>query len=220
MSIGSARHLTLDGKNAVRLEVAGGVLWKGLPAGYKRLEYIETTGEEYIDTGFFLNQDSRIVCKFQLTSSSSGQCLYGARYRVVNRDFSTRIVTSRWQANYGTEYGSVNQADFPSKYPADCEIHVIDHGASFFIDGEFIKTYAPTTFTTPRTCTIGSVNASNGMLFCEGRFYSFVIFDNGVPARDLLPCKAPDGEIGMYDTVGAVFYPNAGDGEFVAGPVI
>lgn len=217
MSFNNARHLSIGGKDVVRLELDGGAVWKGLPSGYKKLDYIETTGTQFIDTGVILDQDSRIVTTLQLTASVSGQNLYGARYRVVNRDFSARTQSSRWQAQYGGEYGTVSQEEFPHKYPSDNEIHVIDHGASFYLDGEFIKTYEPATFSTPNTCTVGAINASNGRLYCKCRFYTFMIYDNGVLMRDYVPCKDPGGNIGMYDTVNAVFYGNAGTGEFMAG---
>lgn len=184
---------------------------------YEDLDYIETTGEQYIDTGFFLNQDSRIVTTFQLTASVTGQNLYGARYRVVDRDFSARTQNSRWQAQYGEEYGTVSQEEFPHKYPSDNEIHVIDHGASFYLDGEFIKTYEPATFSTPNTCTIGAINASNGLLYCKSRFYDFTIYDKTTLAHDLVPRKSFDGIIGMYDAVNDMMHGNAGTGEFVVG---
>ena len=42
-------------------------------------------------------------------------------------------------------------------------------------------------------------------------------YDNGVLVRDLIPCKDPGGNIGMFDSVNCKFYGNAGAGELVAG---
>ena len=53
-----------------------------LPSGYTRLEYIESTGTQYVDTGFRPNQDSRVICDYQLTSSASGQTPFMGRTKV------------------------------------------------------------------------------------------------------------------------------------------
>ena len=57
-----------------------------LPSGYKRLEYIQSSGTQYIDTGFKPNQDTGITIDFQLTSVSSWQCIVGAANNSSNTD--------------------------------------------------------------------------------------------------------------------------------------
>lgn len=50
--------------------------------------------------------------------------------------------------------------------------------------------------------------------------YSCKIYDNETLVRNFVPCKNASGAVGLYDTVGAQFYANAGTGTFTAGPEI
>lgn len=45
-----------------------------IPKEYKRLEYIQSTGTQYIDTGTPLTSNSRIVMDCELTTVSGTQC--------------------------------------------------------------------------------------------------------------------------------------------------
>ena len=225
--LGMTAFYDLNGNTAVTLSIIEGEIepdiepeYPKLPAGYKLLEYIASTGTNYIDTGVYLNQNSRIVTKLQLTVKEANQGMYGARTQVGTDDFSARVITSRWQAIYGTKYGSVNEADFPDLYPYDTECHVFDHSKTFYLDGVRITGFGTLTFTTPNTCTIGGANASNGFKYAKCRFYYFQIYDGDTLIRDMIPCKNADGEVGMYDLVNGVFYGNAGTGELIAGPVV
>ena len=60
-----------------------------LPSGYTRLEYIESTGAQYIDTGYHLNSNNeKIEMKFRYTESFSGKTLIGTQdsaYRAATR---------------------------------------------------------------------------------------------------------------------------------------
>ena len=52
---------------------AGTVEEVELPSGYRQLNYIESSGTQYIDTGFKHNQDSRIVAQLQQPVAPSAQ---------------------------------------------------------------------------------------------------------------------------------------------------
>ena len=41
----------------------------GLPDGYTKLEYLQSSGTQYIDTGVYPNQDTRVVCDVELLES-------------------------------------------------------------------------------------------------------------------------------------------------------
>ena len=50
-----------------------------LPSGYTELEYIQSSGSQYINTGFIPKYDSRIVLDAEVTDSSIVCALFGAR---------------------------------------------------------------------------------------------------------------------------------------------
>ena len=214
MILDNATHLTIDGKSAVRLEIGGRVLWKGLPGGYTRLDYIESTGTQYIDTGFVPNQDSRAIVEFMYLKSSNGT--YGSRDTTSSDGFCLRVNSQRWQPQYNNNMRTVT-----SPLP-DNGWHVAEQNKNvWYLDGvaKWTATYAA--FTAPHPFAIGGIlaNKSGVKTLYEGysRFRSCQLFDNGILVRDFVPCKNPEGETGMYDTLHAKFYGNSGTGTFVAG---
>ena len=57
-----------------------------LPVGYTTVEYIQSSGTQYIDTGFVPNQNSKIICKAEWIPSSSGASyLFGAEASKIGR---------------------------------------------------------------------------------------------------------------------------------------
>lgn len=208
MDFTDMKRITFGDKRAVQLEIGGHVVWNGLPRGYTELEYIETTGEQYINTGFVPNQDTRIVCEFMYFD---GTGIYGSRSTVSSRNFSLRVINGNWQLGYGAGVltGTI-KADTKNWHTAD------QNKNTLYIDGELAAEREYVTFNAPYPVAIGAIRAGS-MYYGEGRYRAFKIYDNGVLVRRFIPCKNPDGNIGMYDTVSGQFYGNAGTGEFVAG---
>ena len=181
------------------------------------IPYIETTGEQFIDTGFVPNQDTRIVCEFMLAKIVNLGVVYGARESVAKNDFSfrTSYVTGpghRWQPIYGNSFGTFTD------FQADTtQWHLVDHNKNtFYFDGVLRSTCAYADFTAPYSMTIGAVNNNNSIAnYSKIRIRSFKIYDNGILVRDMRPCVNANGEIGMYDVLNDQFYGNAGTGTFI-----
>lgn len=212
MNLRDAKHIVLDGKSAVRLEIVGGLVWRGLPEGYALLDYIETTGTQFIDTGVYPNQDTRAVCEFMCTSSDNIRNIYGARRGIERDNFSFRISANRWQPCYNTEYGTFTTVAVDNGW------HTADQNKNeFLLDGILRDTRTYAEFTVPKPIAIGAINGNADIYYGWGRFRAFRIYDNGKLVRDFIPCKSADGVVGMYDTLNGKFYGNAGSGELLAG---
>ncbi len=209
MSLEKVKHLTINGKSAVRLEIGGSAIWKGLPSGYRRLDYIETNGTQYINTGFTPNQDTRITCEILW---KGGMNVFGARSTVSSRNFSVRVVDNRWQLGYGSDGGVTTGTILAEQVWQTVDINK----NSLYIDGEFSVSRDYMTFTAPYPIALGAIRAGS-VYYGNARYRACQIYDNGTLVRDFISCKDPDGNIGMYDTVNAKFYGNAGTGEIVAG---
>lgn len=183
-----------------------------LPAGYTQLEYIETTGTQWINTGFIPNQDSRILCEFMF---KGGVGIYGTRQSTTLRNFAVRVINSAWQPGYNAKLGS-------SGIKSDTtEWHVADQNKNmFYIDGVLGYEFEYAAFTAPKSIALGGINANNSFYYGQGKYRFCQIYDNGVLVRNLVPCKDPDGVVGMYDTLNSKFYGNAGTGDLVAGAEI
>lgn len=179
-----------------------------LPSGYTQLEYIGTSGAQYIDTGVKPNQDYIIEIKGQL---SAGSQTYGG----CDTDWGTN---GFFLLATGYEYGTVKQTGFVH-YGADAlTIKLSADGG--FKDGTRVWTIPSTqTFQTEYNFYLCALNRHNtAREFMNGKLYYCKMWDKeGNLVHNYLPCKNSDGNLGVYDVVTARFYQNAGTGEFTAG---
>ena len=182
---------------------------QGAPNGYTQIEYIESDGSQYIDTGFKANQDTRIVFDadvLEVTSTATG--LFGCRDKLGSNSFYIFEQTSS-SGNYNDGYG--NSYTTSIKLSASGK-HKIDKNKNItYIDGTVGYTYSTQTFTAPVTVTLFTVNESSGVdeRMSKLKLYSCVIYDNDIIVRYYIPCVNEFGAAGLYDTVSGAFFRDA-----------
>ena len=184
-----------------------------LPSGYTRLEYIESTGTQYIDTGVVPDANTKVECDFLAKTLDCG--VFGARI-----DYDNNAFTLFWSATNAAaiEIGNSFFA-IGSKAVVNKRCIVEMSATSFSLDGETLQTYSQTAIAPGVPIYIfWSSGASFSKL--SGRVYGFKIYKNGTLVRDFIPCKNASGAVGLWDRVHSVFYANAGTGAFIAGPEI
>ena len=190
----------------------------GLPSGYTQLEYIQSSGTQYINSGFTPNQDTRVVAEFESLIATGGFPVFGSRQSGSTRTytFGTTGTNNCWLSGYNN--GSVN-----SGKKEDTARHIVDKNkAVCYLDGVAIATSTYATFTSPGALWIFRFYSGDGDNAAYGKLklYACKVYDNGILARDFVPCKNASGAVGLYDTVSAQFYANAGTGTFTAGPEV
>lgn len=182
-----------------------------LPSGYKRLEYIQSSGAQYIDTGIIGSYDTRVTADFEILSIGSGTVfVFGSQ---ANNDvrFCLGITSAGvFRSDYGTEYISGPSAATGTKYTADKNRNVCT------INGTAINSNAQT-FTGTTNIYLFARSYSS-LSYASLKMYGCKIYSNDVLMRDFIPCKNASGVAGMWDDVNSVFYGNAGSGTFAAGP--
>lgn len=187
-----------------------------LPSGYTELEYIQSSGTQYIDTGFKPNQDSRVVTKFDMIQTDTAwRKLWGSGSGSYDLDFALlNAGTTKLQSYYGTKTNNTVPI-------TDMSLNVDANKNIWKYSGETI-TFDKNNFTCAYSMYIFNVNKDNSPAYLPGmmKLYLFKIYDNDVLVRDFIPCKNPSGTIGLYDSVNNQFYQNAGSGTFIAGPEI
>jgi hypothetical protein len=190
-----------------------------LPSGYTELEYIESTGTQYIDTGFSPDANTRVDWQGQLISGSSG-VLLGARVGNSNpgRFFPFAFSTG---TNYRTTYGA-HDVNVSADTSTVCtgsfrpsESKSIINGTTYsFVSPNFSKTES-------NNLLLFGVSGYGDMHYLStGKIWYVKIWNNGTLVRNLVPATNSSGVVGMYDTVNNVFYTNKGTGTFTAGPVV
>ena len=177
----------------------GGV---SLPAGYTKIEYLESDGNSYIDTGFKPNQDTRVVCDAQYNSTTLSQFLFGCRTSSSTNMFG--IYTSSTNNSFIGVYNATQLAfsvsDLQSKRRFDQNKNVCKIG-----DKELSATYA--SFASSLNMYLFACNVAGETLYCSHlRLYSCKIYDNGTLVRDFIPAMNASGEAGLYDLTNDVWY--------------
>ena len=191
-----------------------GTLDVGPVAKYAEVEYIESSGTQYVDTGFTPDNNTRMVVDFAATDVSIVNNLIGARSTTTRQAFTFSIGSSgQWRVGYNTSSPEIGVT-------ADTDRHVADmDGNVLSLDGNAIYTAAVATFDGYASIYIGAIHASGTAGYMGyARYYSCQIYDNGTLVRDFVPAVRFDGVAGLYDRLNDVFYTNSGTGTFVVGP--
>lgn len=183
-----------------------------LPIGYTQLTYIESSGTQYIDTGFAPNQDTRLVIKAYFPLAGSNRFLYGARTAEKSNGFALNAYSTKYRSHYNN-----NWIDYATSVSFD-EPFTIDQNKNVTtLNDEYTVTGTYAAFTSPCSLTLFAIN-NNGTVATATRatakIYFCQIYDNGTLVRDYIPCLNASGEAGLWDAVNSVFYTNAGSGEF------
>jgi uncharacterized repeat protein (TIGR02543 family) len=203
-----------------------------LPSNCERLEYIQTDGSSYIDTGFKPTTTSYThIIQFGIDSSvgSSERYICGTYYN-TGRSGNVALVNSKINAIYinktsgasGTYLNIINgtKPTISTGTKHTLELNLNNGAVSYaYLDGTKISS----TSSTYNTGYISSTtNLKLGTYGYAGsaaptRIYGDTIIQNGVVIHNLIPAKC-DGVLGMYDTAvsGGAFKANAGSGSFTA----
>lgn len=192
-----------------------------LPSGYTELQYIESTGTQWIDTGFKPDQYTRVSLEFQATSNPSNGWILGVR-KSTNVDSygamagSSTSITS-W---FGTASVTKTVSPITNRFNFDKNK---EETTISYDDGEsVIISNSPSEFKSEYNLFLLNINLADSPANAaiSGRLYSCKIYSDEQLVRDFIPCINPDGIIGLYDKETAIFYQNSGSGIFLKGPEI
>ena len=186
-----------------------------LPLGYTPLEYIESTGTQYIDTGITGTQDTAIETKFiNLSSDSSTTVLIGDGWS--NSSYLLSIVAQTGAPN---RIGSLNNMLRDFWQTGQDYIVKMDKTGLYVNNSKINWDGSATNFTTTKPLYLLGDPATSGRN-SYAMLYYMKIYNNGTLVRDFVPAKNASGAIGMYDLVSGEFFTNRGSGSFIAGPVV
>ena len=192
-----------------------------LPAEYQQVEYLESSGTQYIITNFVYDfgagaawqdkYDVSIKC-----SSSDNYSICGAIYG------GERAFNLTGDNNIYKFYAYSNGSSVATNIPVELTPHVWEYqDYSLYCDGALLGEAGKRS---PggggRAIYLFAMNSGNSPVEMGGtkRIYSFSAKRNGNMLCNMVPCyRKNDGKPGMYDTVTGEFYTNSGTGEFLYG---
>lgn len=180
----------------------GGV---SLPAGYTKIEYLESDGTQFIDTGFKPKYTTRVVLDMS-NLTEADKWIFGAKSSssaTSPEQFSIcRRTATTIRSDYFGSSVSANMADTAARFTIDVDWNVVK------IDGvESIVNTAVTSGTCGYNMYLFGLNiADTSKEASVFRIYSCKIYDNGTLVRDFIPAMNASGEAGLYDLKNDVWY--------------
>lgn len=185
-----------------------------LPGGYTELEYIQSSGTQYLDSGVTFEKTDTVEFEilWTVTPPNAGTYVCGNYYMQVG--MGTRgygIYAASNTKAYGTKdrmrvtFASVQETllvndaqvfthDWSGQNLSNVKLGILKLG----MEGNAWYSSAPV----------------------SAKVYSCTIKKGGALVRNFIPCKNASGVIGLWDDVNSVFYQNAGSGVFTAGPEV
>lgn len=223
VNIGGVAHKLLEGY--ANIDGVLHLIYKGvptpeeptsrLPSGYKEVEYIESTGTQYIDTGVSASSSIRFEIDFLTNSEFISSSGFGTIFGCINSG-SNRYSLGTYPDSVGGHfcYGSNN---YNPEMTKGKRIQLSLIGNSFKTPSQ--NWTVSGTFTVGATITIFARKWVNGNIdeYSKTKLYSFKLYDSTTLIRDFVPCKNPSGAVGLFDLVNSTFYANKGSGSFTAG---
>ena len=188
-----------------------------LPDGYMPINWIRSTGTQYIDTGYIPNNNTKIdiVCEAddgRSLSNDVGACIYGSAQQYNSRAFECYSAQGNWEFNYGTQYEVAVAPIYGGR-----KTRIIQDKNNITIESAgktFTHSFNTASFTTPYTLCLFATNRSSKIGGREG-ICTCLIYENNTLVREMYAClRVSDFEPGMYDVVNDVFYANSGSGVF------
>lgn len=176
------------------------------------IEFLESTGTQYIDLGAKATLSTTIEVEFYATDSSAIR-VFGAR-SAWNRNAFSLMFASASDARASFNYdniGNVSVLTF-NIYLNDGNWHIAkSNGGGHIQVDNTSKNLSASSFTTPYNVILfgNNNNGTNGYGKVRIRRVKF-------NSLDLIPVRI--GQVGyLYDKVGGTFFGNAGTGDFVLG---
>ena len=184
-----------------------------LPSGYTELEYIESSGTQYIDTGVssFPAQSTHVTLDVDWLSGLG--CYFGCSTSYMWHVIAVQDTLIR--SGYMNNSSKADISTVIGRYIVD------KNGTYTNVNG--VKISHPSAgVTISASIYLLACNTSSGVsnIADAARIYSCKISSGSLLIRQFVPCKNSSGEVGLYDEVNDVFYGNAGTGVFIAGPEV
>ncbi len=192
-----------------------------LPAGYTELEYLQTDGNSWIDTGIKGDMSYKYEIDFQQLDAGQyrnwgafDQSGYSGGPNMSLTHLSGFAV--RW-----TVSGNNSQAVNLSTLDSNRHHIIIDNG---YITWDGVNKGRSTghqdNYVFGYNLFLGTVNPGGNTPTsnAKSKYYSYKVWNtSGDLIQDLIPAKNSSGVVGMYDMVSGQFFTNAGTGTFIAG---
>ena len=182
------------------------------------INYIQSTGTQYIDSGVVETADTAIDCSFDIVSPASDY-VFGSKQNSQNMAYNAFFNDNAFEYNYVDIFNdssiSLRSVTISQNVTGTKNKIVITDSNLGAV--EYEKSIGTPQNETILICAIrkndGSIRPYGGKL----KIKYFKIKQKGELVRDFIPRKNSSGEASLYDNITKQFYGNAGSGAFIPG---
>ena len=215
MYIGDKRYAPYVGSTRRKV-----ITEKALPYDAE-VEYLESTGTQWIDTGIKVAFPINVKMKFEyISGTGSAVCLLGARY---NATWSDKMV---WWVNGNQKKFALNYGALDTGYLSNTTVsgvHTIETDGGYVYEDD-VLVYSPST--TPASSdrnyniylfALCKSDNTPDLRVLKMKVHSIYIKNGNNVIFDAIPVRV--GTTGyLYDKISGTLFGNAGTGDFTLGP--
>ena len=216
MNFAGVQSVTIPEGDVKSIAIGGVTVWqKPNPLPYDALvEYVESTGAQYVDTGVLANQTARVEITLQAIRIAKDRGVFGYYYNGTNSLYlyMGNANPAVWQFGFGS-YGNSPRA-------CDTSVHqFVLANYSLSIDGVVVSTLPSRNFSLQKPLTLFKTQYGDGSYYSATpiKLFSAKIYTSGTLVRDFQPVRVGT-EGALYDRVTDTIFRSATSTPLVAGP--
>jgi hypothetical protein len=178
----------------------------GIPSGYSKIDFIEFSGKQLVDTGIIGNQDTQITASFTWGNATQNH-LFGC----ASSD-NTASITSYMNGSW--RFGSKSATKTITKNNTVLPYSVRVNKSMIGVTGSNTTISDVTDFETIGTMLLGGARSSSGALPSSGlvgRVFYFNVWQGDEQVMKLIPVVNAEGTYRFWDIVSQTFFDSITD---------
>lgn len=182
------------------------------------IEYIQSSGTQYIDSNFIPKATTRTIMKAEPMAWSAWSAFFGTRNTSSPTASQAYIAAIPAATLYRSDYfGSSLTAETPTVM----QVTNIDKNKNICSFNNIMITNTSSTVNATTNMFLLALNdVGTAKYFLSAKLYSCQIYDGNTLVRDFIPVKTTTNIYGLWDKVNKVLYKNAGTGAFTGGSAV
>lgn len=186
---------------------------------HTEIEYIETTGTQYIDTEYLANNTTKFETKIKIeTKPNNIVAIFGGRTSITENTYTIWLNVNgfmRWDYT-ASSTSQINEGNLVVG-----DNLVIKDGKRNYINNVELSSNSEWVFNCEYNAFLfGLNNCGNFSNGSSVKMYYAKIYDNNNLIRDYVPVIDKNNIVCLYDKVEGKYYYNKGVEDFIAGPEI
>lgn len=199
--LANQKALIAELKGVLQGKASGGGGSGELPPGYRRADFIQFSGSQWIDTGIIGNQDTQVNASFTWENSTQRH-LFGC----ASSD-NTKSVTSYMNGSWRFGNKSTSKS-FSSKNPM-LPYSVLVNKTTISATNSITSISGVNDFETVGTLLLGGCRDADGTMpgvGIVGKVFYFYLWQGEELVRKLVPVVSGEGQYRFYDLVSKAFF--------------